>query len=58
MPSNHKWYSRLVVIGTIIRALRNLHQVTPKPVPEVEHFLDDYRAHLLAEKGQIPTPQN
>ncbi|ASC05326.1 polyphosphate--nucleotide phosphotransferase [Acetobacter pasteurianus] len=58
VPSNHKWYARLVVIGTIIRALRNLHQVTPKPAPEVEHFLDEYRAHLLAEKGQIPTPQN
>ncbi|ATJ89532.1 polyphosphate kinase 2 family protein [Acetobacter tropicalis] len=50
VPSNHKWYARLVVIGAIIRALQNLQQQAPKPAPEVGKFLDDYRARLLKEQ--------
>lgn len=50
VPANHKWYARLVVIGTIIRALRRLHQVMPQPTPEVMQQLDDYRLRLLNEK--------
>ncbi|MDE7547548.1 polyphosphate kinase 2 family protein [Acetobacter fabarum] len=50
VPANHKWYARLVVIGTIIRALHNLRQVTPQPNPDVMHQLDDYRTRLLQEK--------
>jgi hypothetical protein len=38
------------VIGTIIRALHNLRQVTPQPSPDVMHQLDDYRTRLLQEK--------
>lgn len=49
VPSNHKWYARLVVIGAIIRALQNLQQQAPKPAPEVAKFLDDYRTRLLSE---------
>ncbi|MDN7350059.1 polyphosphate kinase 2 family protein [Acetobacter senegalensis] len=49
VPSNHKWYARLVVIGAIIRALQNLQQQAPKPAPEVGKFLDDYRTRLLKE---------
>ncbi|MCP1216264.1 polyphosphate:nucleotide phosphotransferase [Acetobacter orientalis] len=51
VPANHKWYARLVVIGTIIRALRNLQQKPPQPAPDVEKCLDDYRTHLLNEKS-------
>lgn len=51
VPANHKWYARLVVIGTIIRALKNLKQEMPKPAPDVEKRLEDYREHLLNEKG-------
>ncbi|OAG77257.1 putative protein in chlN 3'region [Acetobacter malorum] len=50
VPSNHKWYARLVVIGAIIRALKGLNQTAPKPDPEVSKSLDDYRARLMAEK--------
>ncbi|MCP1241562.1 polyphosphate kinase 2 family protein [Acetobacter lambici] len=50
VPANHKWYARLVVIGTIIRALHNLRQITPQPNPDVMHQLDDYRTRLLQEK--------
>ena len=50
VPANHKWYARLVVIGTIIRALHNLRQVTPQPNPDVMHQLDDYRTRLSQEK--------
>ena len=50
VPANHKWYARLVVIGTIIRTLRNLKQELPKPAPDVEKFLNDYRTHLMNEK--------
>ena len=50
VPSNHKWYARLVVIGAIIRALQNLQQQAPKPAPEVGKFLDDYRTRLLKEQ--------
>ncbi|GAN71484.1 polyphosphate kinase 2 family protein [Acetobacter syzygii] len=50
VPANHKWYARLVVIGTIIRALHNLRQVTPQPSADVMHQLDDYRTRLLQEK--------
>ncbi|CEF54467.1 hypothetical protein AGA_796 [Acetobacter ghanensis] len=50
VPANHKWYARLVVIGTIIRALHNLRQVTPQPNPDVMRQLDDYRTRLLQEK--------
>lgn len=51
VPANHKWYARLVVIGTIIRALRNLQQELPKPAPDVEKCLEDYRTHLMNEKN-------
>ena len=51
VPANHKWYARLVVTGTIIRALRNLQQKPPQPAPDVEKCLDDYRTHLLNEKS-------
>ncbi|WP_369824717.1 PPK2 family polyphosphate kinase [Acetobacter sp. DsW_059] len=50
VPSDRKWYARLVVIGTIIRTLKNLHQELPKPDPEVNKYIDDYREHLLREK--------
>ncbi|MFT8674923.1 MAG: polyphosphate kinase 2 family protein [Acetobacter sp.] len=50
VPANHKWYARLVVIGSIIRALRGLHQVTPKLAPEIAKQIDDYRTVLHNEK--------
>lgn len=50
VPANHKWYARLVVIGAIIRALKNLDQTPPQPAPDVSQFLNEYRAHLMAEK--------
>lgn len=50
VPANHKWYARLVVIGATIQALRGLKQQLPKPAPDVEKCLSDYRTHLLNEK--------
>lgn len=50
VPANQKWYARLVVIGTIIRALHNLNQTMPDPSPEITRQLDNYRESLLNEE--------
>ncbi|GAN59648.1 hypothetical protein ACI01nite_17730 [Acetobacter cibinongensis] len=50
VPANHKWYARLVVIGTIIRALTHLQLQLPQPAPDVTQRLDDYLARLKNEK--------
>lgn len=52
VPANQKWYARLVVIGTIIRALHNLNQTMPDPSPEITRQLDNYRDSLLSEDPQ------
>lgn len=51
VPANQKWYAHLVVIGTIIRALHNLHQTIPAPAPDISRQLDNYRDSLLNEKS-------
>ncbi|NHN88714.1 polyphosphate kinase 2 family protein [Acetobacter conturbans] len=51
VPANHKWFARLVVIETIIKALKSLKQQPPKIDPDFMKSLDDYREELSKEQG-------
>ncbi|NHO52382.1 polyphosphate kinase 2 family protein [Acetobacter estunensis] len=50
VPSNHKWYARLVVMETIIDALEALKQKPPVMDPAFATSLDRYRDELMSEK--------
>ncbi|MEE8662795.1 MAG: PPK2 family polyphosphate kinase [Acetobacter sp.] len=49
VPADNKWYARLVVVSTIVKALTDLRQQAPNVPSDVRSNLENYRKQLLAE---------
>ena len=50
IPSDHKWYARLIVASAIVQALDSLHLAFPDVDKAKKKELDEVRASLEAEK--------
>lgn len=51
VPADHKWYTRLIVVGAMIEALEALDLNLPEPTPQQQAELDVARKKLESEPG-------
>jgi PPK2 family polyphosphate:nucleotide phosphotransferase len=51
VPADHKWYTRLIVVGAMIEALEALDLKVPELTPEQQAALDVARKKLESEPG-------